>query len=177
MTTTLNASTSSGFVMTPDNSGVIALQNNGTTALTLDASGRPLTPLRPAFHASGGTINTSVSSGNYILWAVNYSNCFNIGSCYNASTGKFTVPVTGAYQFSFNAYPNAGTGGNIRLIVNDVNTSSGGPLCQIPGNSNYPTSGLSVTLYLNAGDLVGTKVVTGSNYIDGDCRFSGFLVG
>ena len=38
MTTTINASTSSGLVNTADTSGVLALQTANTTALTLDAS-------------------------------------------------------------------------------------------------------------------------------------------
>jgi len=39
MTTTINASTSSGLVTTPDNSGTIALQSNGTTKATISSSG------------------------------------------------------------------------------------------------------------------------------------------
>jgi len=38
MTTTINASTSSGLVNTADTSGVLALQTAGTTAVTIDAS-------------------------------------------------------------------------------------------------------------------------------------------
>ena len=40
MTTTLNASTAGagGFIATSDNSGVLALQTAGTTAITVDAS-------------------------------------------------------------------------------------------------------------------------------------------
>jgi len=39
MTTTLNATTSNGLVATPDNSGDIALQSNGTTKLTVSSTG------------------------------------------------------------------------------------------------------------------------------------------
>jgi len=39
MPITLNASTASGLVVTPDNSGQIAFQNNGTTELTVNAFG------------------------------------------------------------------------------------------------------------------------------------------
>jgi len=38
MVATVNASTSAGVVITPDNSGVLALQSSSTTALTVDAS-------------------------------------------------------------------------------------------------------------------------------------------
>lgn len=39
MTTTINASTSSGLVTTPDNSGAIDLQSNGVTKATINSSG------------------------------------------------------------------------------------------------------------------------------------------
>jgi len=39
MAAIINASTSSGLIQTADTSGVLALQNNGTTNFTLDASG------------------------------------------------------------------------------------------------------------------------------------------
>jgi len=39
MPITINASTSSGLVTTPDNSGQIAFQNNGTTELTVTSTG------------------------------------------------------------------------------------------------------------------------------------------
>ena len=39
MSVTINASTSSGLVLGPDNSGSIQLQNNGTTKLTVDSTG------------------------------------------------------------------------------------------------------------------------------------------
>ena len=39
MAVTLNASTSSGFIATSDTSGVLELQNNGTTRMTVNSSG------------------------------------------------------------------------------------------------------------------------------------------
>jgi hypothetical protein len=39
MTTTINASTASGLVVTPDNSGTIELQSNGTTKATVSSAG------------------------------------------------------------------------------------------------------------------------------------------
>jgi hypothetical protein len=174
MTTTINASTSSGLVTTPDNSGTIALQNAGTTGFNLDASGRPLTPLRPAFNVATPPSGTITSAGSYIVYTSVYT---NIGSCYSSSTGKFTAPVSGMYHFTVNVYTNANVFAAIRLCVNDVNNSSGGPVMQMIGNANYPTGCLSESIYLNAGDLMGVRVTSGSTYSDGDCRFSGYLIG
>jgi hypothetical protein len=95
MTTTINASTSSGLVTTPDNSGEIALQNNGTTGLNIDASGRVTTPLQPTF-------NARLTSGNFSGTTTIIFNdvSVNVGSRYSGSTGLFTAPIAGNYFFS-----------------------------------------------------------------------------
>jgi len=65
MTTTLNASTAGagGFIATSDNSGVLALQTAGTTAITIDASQRAAfvagTAALPAITTAGDT-NTGI---------------------------------------------------------------------------------------------------------------------
>ena len=79
MTTTLNASTAGagGFIATSDNSGVLALQTAGTTAITVDASQRvgvgvtpsawtlPVIQLKnSAYRASGNTLGL-VSNAYY----------------------------------------------------------------------------------------------------------------
>ena len=58
MPITLNASTSSGLVTTPDNSGAIALQSNGTTQLTVSATGT-------YGQLKSGT-ETTTTSGTYV---------------------------------------------------------------------------------------------------------------
>jgi hypothetical protein len=65
MTTTLNASTAGagGFIATSDNSGILALQTAGTTAITVDASQRAAfvagTAALPAITTTGNT-NTGI---------------------------------------------------------------------------------------------------------------------
>ena len=174
MTTTINASTSAGLIITPDTSGNVAIQSNGTNVLTLNTSGYPLTPLRPSFNVATPPSGNVVSAGNYVIYTSFYT---NIGSCYNSSTGKFTAPVSGMYQFNANIYSNANTFGSCRFSINGVSVSGGGPLYQNVGNANYPTTTMAETVYLNAGDTLGVLINTGSMYSDGDCRFSGFLIG
>jgi hypothetical protein len=174
MTTTLNASTSSGFVMTPDNSGVIALQNNGTTGLTVNSSGYVLTPTRPCFNYSAANLGTTVSAGNYVKFGTVYS---NQGSNYSTSTGLFTAPIAGLYYFVFNLYPNGATTGTVRLALNGIDSSASGPLVQLIGNASYPTYTLAEAITLGVNDTIGVYVHSNSIYADGDCRFSGFLVG
>jgi len=110
MTTTLNATTSSGLIATPDNSGAIALQNNGTTGLNVSATGQVTLPLQICYsgYMTGGYTNDVIVYANPLV---------NIGGAYNTSTGVFTAPVAGVYEFYASAYANGGAM-TIQLNVN-----------------------------------------------------------
>jgi len=65
MAATVNASTSAGVVITPDNSGVLALQSSSTTALTIDASqnvGIGTSSPTEKLTVSGAVIATSIAT-------------------------------------------------------------------------------------------------------------------
>ena len=107
MTATINASTTAGVVITPDNSGALALQNAGTTGLNLTAAGQATIPNQTGFKATGfngGSAQTVASTGDgtanisqYLLITSSTYLSFNIGSAYNTSTGRFTAPIAGRY--------------------------------------------------------------------------------
>lgn len=79
MTTLINASTSSGLVMTPDNSGNVLLQYNGIAA--------------PMFR---GALSTNLTVLNNTDTQISFNTeQFDTASAY--SSGTFTVPVTGYY--------------------------------------------------------------------------------
>ena len=71
----------------------VVFKTNGSTAQTIDSSGRIITPARPAFMAR----RTSLQSAGVIIFD---TAMVNIGSHYNTSTGVFTAPVAGVYSFS-----------------------------------------------------------------------------
>lgn len=83
------------------------LQNlNGTSAFTIDSSGRVLKGTGgqlPAFRAYP-TSNWNTSSGAYTIITDNNlvfgATLYNYGGHYNASTGRFVAPVSGLYQFT-----------------------------------------------------------------------------
>ncbi len=89
MTTTLNATTSNGLVVTPDNSGNILLQYNGVAA--------------PAFSAYLSSNQTVTSAAFTKLQAATEE--FDTASCYDNSTNyRFTPTVAGYYQISGSIY-------------------------------------------------------------------------
>ena len=68
-----------------------------STGLTIDSSGRVLTPARLAFIAfPSSSFTTGTGAGT--TWIFD-STQHNIGGHYSTTTGKFTVPIAGVYLF------------------------------------------------------------------------------
>lgn len=68
---------------------------NSNTALSIDSTGRITQPAKPAFIASLKSSLSDATSGVVIFDTV----VKQTGSGYSTSTGEFTAPVTGFYQF------------------------------------------------------------------------------
>lgn len=90
----------------------------GTTAMTVDSSGRVTEPAKPAFRvsygASGGWVSAGGNNVNKILEFNTAS--VNVGGHWSTSTHDFTVPVAGAYFFYAQAYFNS-NGDNRELRI------------------------------------------------------------
>jgi ABC-type sulfate transport system substrate-binding protein len=83
MTTTLNASTSSGLVVTPDNSGNILLQYNGVAA--------------PAFSVTQTSAGTSIPNNTWTKITFD-TEIFDTNN--NFASNRFTPTVAGYYQLN-----------------------------------------------------------------------------
>jgi hypothetical protein len=157
---------------------VDAIQNTaGTSALTIDSSGRMLTPARPAFRAKM-TASGTLASVATIVWDDVSTAGFglhNVGGHYSSSTGIFTCPVDGLYFFQFNVYQNDTTDAEVDLYVGSQAVGNGRFFAS---GDSYGTMNASTTLMLSANDEVMTKVQVGTAYYNTSVsNFSGYLIG
>ena len=95
--------------------------SGGTDALTIDSTGRVLTPARPMFYA---TMSQTTAANNVVKFDIVE---VNVGTCYSIATGRFTAPITGYYWFAYNVMSdNDGTDayGEIRVRKNGTTYSN-----------------------------------------------------
>lgn len=135
MTTTINASTSSGLVVTPDNSGNVVLQYNGQSA--------------PAFLAYLGTTQ-SISHDTFtkVLYDTETFDTNN-----NFASSRFTPTVAGYYQICWTTSFSGTTSRNYAYGSDLYKNGSRYTALSIPVFYNSQTNGYemssSMVLYMN----------------------------
>ena len=161
----------------------IIKSSDGTTGLTIDGTGRILTPARPAFHVAT-TLTQDVSDSNHggptttVRWN---TEIFDIGNNFDihSGTSKFTAPVAGIYFFNCTALQ-AGNGVQMSISLRKNGSSSGRFLSRTDGDGgehhSCSVSGLynlavndTVEVYLEGGRIYGD-----SGYFT---NFIGYLIG
>jgi hypothetical protein len=172
MTTTINASTSSGLVVTPDNSGFVQLQYNGVAG--------------PAFNAalSGYNGGVSVTAFNPIIF--NVTQYERGGTNYSTSNGRFTAPISGFYFLAFNLLLDSSQGAgdiNIKLYLNGSNnTTYPQTFYSSRISSAYQMLDATFVMNLTAGQYItvvpqSTMIFFGGNGTsDTQTRFMGYLI-
>lgn len=175
---------SSASTLSPSQLGSQFSINSGapSNSFVMDASGRITTPNQPAFLA-GKT--SATANGNVMVFN---ETVFNIGGHYNTSNGRFTAPISGVYQFSWQIL------GNTQQTVyrttfrrNGSNNITGSFQVQMrmDGNVNgaFETSTTyTILVQLTAGDYVdiyyvsdnGVSTINDTSYWE---KFMGHLVG
>lgn len=175
---------SSASTLSPSQLGSQFSINSGapSNSFVMDASGRITTPNQPAFLA-GKT--SATANGNVMVFN---ETVFNIGGHYNTSNGRFTAPISGVYQFSWQIL------GNIQQTVyrttfrrNGSNNITGNFQVQMRMDGNVNNAFETSTTYtilvqLTAGDYVdifyvsdnGVSTINDASYWE---KFMGHLVG
>jgi DNA-binding transcriptional regulator/RsmH inhibitor MraZ len=158
---------------------------NGTTAATIDTSGRIFTPARPAFSVHGNASTWfSLTTANTWQTITGFdTERYDIGSNYNTSTAEFTVPVDGIYMLTLRGWleGSADSANYLRIAKDGVSLVEGG---ENGNNNDDHTIQLTTIVQLDSGDVIVPQayrsvihatndVYLGINYSE----FSGFLVG
>ena len=158
--------------------GVETLQHtNGTTAATIDSSGRMLVSNIPMCQAHLTTSNTQDTSNPYevLTTPIKYDKIvLNEGSCYSASTGKFTAPVTGIYRVDSTLLTDAGTTANTNHKVYKNSTEVARSYNGV--DTQHVQLFISVLVEANANDTIHTELQAGDIYIDSTGLYSSFNV-
>ena len=159
--------------------GVNEIQHtNGTTAATIDSSGRMTKNVITAFRASGSNSYVAVASGGTVLYndvTTAGRNLYNEGGHFNTSTSTFTAPVDGIYNLQASVLMQSESQGGIRIRVTKASDSS--TQDQIGYNWGRQVTA-QMFAKLEAGDTV--KVLSeeaDSFYLGTYGSFQGYLVG
>tara|TARA_Y100000401_G_C8250299_1_gene187781 strand:+ start:37 stop:555 length:519 start_codon:yes stop_codon:yes gene_type:complete len=156
--------------------------SGGTTAMTIDSSGRVLQPTKPAWFV-GKTGSGIVAQNPVVFDDVDV----NVGNIYSNSTGKVTIPIAGNYYMFFKILSQNGSVGNGASSQIRINRQpSGGTLATIPHSYQYGNVAASgeyfslhtaviATLALN--DDITCQVDYEGYFGGGYTGFGGFLIG
>lgn len=141
-----------------------AVNNVNTAIATIDGkapiasptfTGLTSTPDHPYFLARPASSNPIWSSTDPIYTSVIY----NVGNCYNSSTGRFTAPKAGYYQFSASFFSVINQGGVAGFSINggwyDVMGGREG------GEGYWSPTTISYTAKMNVNDYIYLKRYTG----------------
>ena len=164
--------------------GVETLQHtNGTTAATIDSSGRIKQPAKPMFAAKGKTSGAGYVTTSPMVFP---NEDFDVGGMYDDSTGVVTIPVDGKYRVDVMVYCRVDSGEDMypRLQVSTDGGSNWSHetysyIYNNAGTQIHDTRSINAILDLNANDQV--RIIRGGSgdYYDGsqEHRFAMELVG
>jgi len=170
-----DASTTANVAIGAVSGNNFRVQVNNGERMRIDSAGRVTMPYQPMFDVSA---NSSDSTTGYL--ALSYVHT-NVGSHYSASTGRFTAPISGYYDFSASAIKNNLNGTVTRLyLMKNGNYALNNRHLRLDAGQDYGDNGFVFwTLYLNANDYVQLYCGAGAIYVSSQeyTHFRGRLIG
>jgi hypothetical protein len=171
-------SAASGCYIGTRTNHAVLFQVNASEKMRIDTSGRVTMPNQPAFMAVKTASQTSTP-----FVVTGYTSVTNIGNHFNTSTGIFTAPVTGLYQFTFACIGagNLNHSNDIYGYLNGARNQASLAVRPTSTTNSYASMGSNTVLIsLSANDTFGIYVENGGGlYGDANAwiRFSGRLIG
>jgi hypothetical protein len=175
-----------GAQYTDSSAAALVFGTSSTERMRINSAGYVTTPNQPAFRAGKSDTSSVANSGTIIF----DSAAKNIGGCYSTSTGRFTAPVAGMYQFATQVLIAGLSNGDqceMQIRVNGADNVAFGPRVKYQadytGWSGYVSMIGTASVYLNANDYVEVQQICGATrsiYGSGSLVwtiFSGFLIG
>lgn len=157
--------------------------NTTTASAVIDTNGYVFKPYTPCFHAELNGTGSTISNGGVI--APYSATVTNISSSFNATTGRFTAPVSGRYMLYFSMSFGNVTSTNIwvaaRFFKNATNVlASNYNLGSVDTNNNnsYDNVSSNMIIELSANDYIDVRMAY--NTFNGDLgygNFGGHLLG
>lgn len=163
--------------------GFLRFNTNDTERMRIDQNGYVTKPSHPAFVASGNLSPTSFTSGSAIVFD---DGILNRGSVYNTSTGIFTAPVGGLYQFGTSVRIESGIGNmsyhRIIFYKNGTGVQHSKSRLNFHVNGNYSHCANDLLIELSVNDYVqvvftGSPAGPHSTSSRDEMVFYGYLVG
>jgi hypothetical protein len=156
----------------------LSLQTGGVNRLSIDSTGRSLSPFQPAFHAKVSSNYSAGSQAEVIYGSVKY----NVGNHYNSSNGRFTAPVSGLYnmysmiRMEFN---NGYWHAMFKVNGSPIDTAGYGLIGLTgTGSPGFNAGSTSFNVYLNSGDYITSNTwVTSTQTVHEQSHFGGYLIG
>jgi len=164
----------------------------GTSAMTIDSSGRILTPARPYFQVTKTTSQETTAGTSAAAPIIQFDQVNNnIGSCWNTSNHQFVAPLDGVYQFNFGLLlSNIADGDDSLHVFIAINgavkqfflRSPGEAANNGPGYGGFLHCQGSAAYYLTSNQTVDLRFRGDTDPIsihgsDVHCNFNGYLVG